>query len=215
MYEDPSVEVEIFGAELKQRIFCIASAGCTAIALAAAGHSVTAVDINPTQISYVQSRLEGGDIQEGAADRLLARGRKLLWLLGWRNSLLRQFLPMEDLQEQSAFYQPHLLPARWRVTVDQLLHPWLLQAVYRAPFVRALPPNFGSRIRARMERCWKAHPNRSNPYAWRLLLGTSAETSVKAINVENPVELVCRDAPHFLASTSPPPFIVLSLTDLH
>jgi len=214
MYEDPSVEVEIFGAELKQRIFCIASAGCTAIALAAAGHSVTAVDINPTQISYVRSRLEGGDIQEGAADRLLARGRKLLWLLGWRNSLLRQFLAMEDLQEQSAFWQSQLDTARWRVTVDQLLHPWLLQAVYRAPFVRALPPNFGSRIRARMERCWKAHPNRSNPYAWRLLLGTSAETSVKAINVENPVELVCSDAASFLESCAPGTFDGFSLSNI-
>src|SRR5260370_27746429 len=214
MYEDHSVEVEIFGAELKQRIFCIASAGCTAIAVGVAGERVRAVEINRTEISYVRYRLEGGDIQEGAADRLLARGRKLLWLLGWRNSLLRQFLAMEDLQEQSAFWQSRLDTARWRVTVDRLLHPWLLQTVYRAPFVRVLPPNFGSRIRARMERCWKAHPNRSNPYAWRLLLGTSAETSVKAVHFENPVQLVSSYAASFLESCAPGTFDGFSLSNI-
>ncbi|HTD23029.1 MAG TPA: DUF3419 family protein [Terriglobales bacterium] len=214
MYEDPSVEVQIFGAALKKRIFCIASAGCMAIALAAAGHNVTAVDINPAQIAYVRARLEGGGIQEGAADRLLARGRKLFWLLGWRNSLLRQFLAMEDLQEQSAFWKSQLDTVRWRITVDQLLHPRLLQAVYTAPFVRALPPNFGSKIRARMERCWKAYPNRSNPYAWRLLLGTSAETSVKAINFENPIELICSDAASFLESCAPGTFDGFSLSNI-
>src|SRR5260370_13456125 len=214
MYEDHSVEVEIFGAELKQGIFCIACAGCTGIAVAAAGESVTAVDINPTQISYVRSRLEGGDIEEGAADRLLARGRKLLWLLGWRNLLLRQFLAMEDLQEQSAFWQSRLDTARWRVTVDRLLHPWLLQTVYRAPFVRVLPPNFGSRIRARMERCWKAHPNRSNPYGLRLLLVTYAETSVKTVNFQNPVDLVSSYAASLLQSCAPGTFDGFSLSNI-
>jgi S-adenosylmethionine:diacylglycerol 3-amino-3-carboxypropyl transferase len=42
MFEDWSVEARLFPPG--GRVFCIASAGCTAIALAARGHDVTAVD---------------------------------------------------------------------------------------------------------------------------------------------------------------------------
>jgi Protein of unknown function (DUF3419) len=212
MYEDSGVEAELF--QVKPRIFCIASAGCTAIALAAAGHNVTAVDINPTQISYVRSRLDGGNIQEGAADRLLARGRKLFWLLGWRDSLLRQFLSMEDLQEQFAFWKSRVETIRWRFATAALLQPWLLRSVYAAPFVRALPLQFGGKIRARMERCWKMHRNRSNPYAWRLLLGGCATNPAMTTAGEKSIELACADAATFLESCGPGTFDGFSLSNI-
>jgi len=216
MYEDPEIETEIFGAGngTRKRIFCIASAGCMAMALAAAGHRVTAVDINPTQISYVQSRLEGGPIQQGAADRLLAYGRKLFSLLGWRDSLLRQFLAMADLQEQSAFWKSQLDTVRWRVLMDQLFHPWLLQAVYAAPFVRALPPDFGRRIRSRMEHCWNVHPNCLNPYAWQLLLGRRADSPGGTMAFNDSIELICSDAASFLESCPPETFDGFSLSNI-
>ncbi|HXJ82209.1 MAG TPA: DUF3419 family protein, partial [Candidatus Methylomirabilis sp.] len=54
MYEDSAIELGAFrpGA----RVFCIASAGCTAIALSQR-HEVIAVDINPAQIAYTRRRL--------------------------------------------------------------------------------------------------------------------------------------------------------------
>ena len=54
MYEDAAIELRAF--QPGGRIFCIASAGCTAMKLAAR-HTVVAVDINPVQVAYVQERL--------------------------------------------------------------------------------------------------------------------------------------------------------------
>ena len=51
MYEDAEIELRAF--QPGGRIFCIASAGCTAMRLAA-HHTVVAVDINPVQLAYVQ-----------------------------------------------------------------------------------------------------------------------------------------------------------------
>jgi Protein of unknown function (DUF3419) len=51
MHEDWSIEASLFPPG--SRVLCIASAGCTALALADRGNIVTAVDINPAQIDYV------------------------------------------------------------------------------------------------------------------------------------------------------------------
>ncbi|MEU2627920.1 DUF3419 family protein, partial [Kitasatospora sp. NPDC007106] len=75
MYEDPAVELSVFpppGA----RVLCIASAGDTAAALAAAGYEVTAIDLNPVQLAYARARLEGGaPALTGTAERLTGLGR--------------------------------------------------------------------------------------------------------------------------------------------
>ena len=60
-YEDSGIELQAF--KPRSRVFCIAGAGCTARALAAAGHHVTAVDINPLQLGYAQSRAAGGPLR--------------------------------------------------------------------------------------------------------------------------------------------------------
>ncbi len=69
MYEDPEVELRAFpeGAP----VFCIASAGDTALALAAR-HPVTAVDINPVQLDYARQRL-AGEAGAGRQRRAAAR----------------------------------------------------------------------------------------------------------------------------------------------
>src|SRR5690348_12019302 len=87
MYEDPQIELQAFAPQC--RVFCIAGAGSTARALAANGHRVTAVDINPEQIAYAESRAAGGPVCEGAAERLLSRGRGLLALAGWTENKRR------------------------------------------------------------------------------------------------------------------------------
>lgn len=62
MHEDWSIESSLF--QPGSKVFCIASAGCTALALAARGHAVDAVDVNPAQVRYVGRilwrRLESG-----------------------------------------------------------------------------------------------------------------------------------------------------------
>ena len=56
MYEDAAIELDAFARG--GRILCIASAGCTAMALAP-HYEVVAVDINPVQLRYAERRFAG------------------------------------------------------------------------------------------------------------------------------------------------------------
>ncbi len=209
MYEDAAIELEAFAP--CSRVFCIAAAGSTARALRAAGHLVTAVDINPCQILYAEARAAGARFREGAAERMMARGRRLLPLLGWTKKRLREFLSLREPSEQVLFWKRALNSARWRVAVDTLLSASLLRLAYAGPFVASLPRHFGAHVRARLERAWANHPNYSNPYAWGLLLGETPFAT------EPPVAgicFVCADAAEYLEACPPASFDAFSLSNI-
>lgn len=209
MYEDAAIELQAF-APLR-RVFSIAGAGCTACALRAAGHDVTAVDINPCQIQYAEARAAGAPPREGAAERLLARGRRLLPLLGWTKTKLREFLSLREPSEQLRYWRRTLDSQRWRLSVDTLLSASLLRLAYAGPFTAGLPRHFGAHVRARLERAWVNHPNYSNPYAWRLLLGETpfaTETPVAGIR------FVCADAAGYLEACRRGTFHAFSLSNI-
>ncbi len=168
MYEDAGVERAAFRPG--GRIFCIASAGCTALALAP-DHEVVAADINPAQLAYAERRIGGAPCETGDADRLTDFARRFAPLVGWRRGRLRAFLDLEEPAEQLAVWRRQLDTRRFRAAFGALLSPAALRRVYSAPFLRALPRNPGSVFRQRMARCFASHANRSNPYARALLLG--------------------------------------------
>src|SRR5262245_60623142 len=210
MYEDCEIELQAFAPQ--SRVFCIAAAGCTAATLAAAGLSVTAVDINPVQIAYAKSRAHGEPARRGSAERLLSSGRALLNLVGWSESKRREFLSLNHPEEQIAYWDRKLDSAAWRAVLDALFSPLLLRLAYKQSFVESLPGNFGASVRARMRRCWAAHPNQSNPYAWELLLGEGPAIS-------NPqrfqsVHFVCADAATYLERCPPASFDAFSLSNI-
>lgn len=209
MHEDPAIEIEFFAPF--SRVFCIASAGCTARALAAAGHDVTAVDINPQQILYAQARAAGAPMQEGAAERLLSRVRALFPVLGWSEARRREFLSMPDPSEQLHYWHCRLDTKRWRTAVDTVLSASLLGLVYRSPFVTCLPQRFGSAVRARLERTWRNHPNDSNPYAWRFFLG---ETRPVLETPAPTIRFACEDAATYLERCKPASFDAFSLSNI-
>jgi S-adenosylmethionine:diacylglycerol 3-amino-3-carboxypropyl transferase len=168
MYEDASIE---FGAfRPGGRVFCIASAGCTAMKLAPS-HEVVAVDINAVQIAYAERRFAGDRGVRGAAERVMAFGRAFAPAVGWWPSSLRAFLDLDDPKEQTAYWRRHLDTWRFRAAFDGLLSLTALRTVYASPFLDFLPPRFGAVMRGRMERCFARHSNRMNPYARALLLG--------------------------------------------
>jgi hypothetical protein len=168
MHEDAAIELAAFppGA----RVFCIASAGCTAIALCRR-HEIVAADINPAQVAYARGRFSGGRGGGGAAERMLAFGRAWAPLVGWSRPRLRAFLDLDDPVEQVACWRRQLDTRRFRAAMDAILSRAVLRTVYAAPFRSACPRRFGRVMRGRMERCFAAHANRANPYARALLLG--------------------------------------------
>src|SRR5437016_4387925 len=150
MFEDWTIETRVFAPGA--RVFCIASAGCTALALAARGHDVTAVDVNPAQIALVRERVAGGATRLGSVDRMLARGRRAFGLLGWAEGTVRAFLALDDPAEQCQYWIEHLDTRRWRALLGALLSPLTLHLLYPAPLAEAVPRSFASIVRGRLER---------------------------------------------------------------
>lgn len=209
MYEDSGIELRAFKPQ--SRVFCIASAGCTARALAAAGHEVTAVDINPLQLAYAKSRAAGEPAQVGSAERLIAFGRKVASLSGWDQRKLTNFLNLSNPDEQLEYWDHRLDTRIWRTVVDTLLAPRLLGLCYASPFLDSLPKDFGPQLRQRLRRGWASHSNRTNPYAATLLLGTwSAEPGTAAV----PIKFVCADAADYLENCSPAVFDSFALSNI-
>lgn len=210
MYEDVAIETAVF--EHRPRIFCIASAGCTAISLAAT-HEVTAVDINPVQLRYARGRANGDAMRTGAAEAVMMFGRKLLTLAGWRRNILNHFLNLNDPIDQIIFWNRHLNTRRFRYELDTMLANKNLQLVYASPFLRSLPQHFGSVMRTRLERCWATHPNRENPYAHSLLLGAAYPNNHSRVTVAN-IHFVCDDAVSFLEQCAPQSFDGFALSNI-
>ncbi len=195
VYEDVSIELETFRPG--SRVFCIASAGCTALALSS-HHQVTAVDINPVQLEYARSRAQGAPMRVGSAERVMAIGRKFLPLAGWSRRTLEEFLQLENCQDQMALWNSRLNSKRFRVATDVMFSFAWLRTVYASPLLAVLPPRFGQVMRSRMERCWSLHPNRSNVYARALLLGELEQGSVP--QTASSIRFECADAAGFLES---------------
>jgi S-adenosylmethionine:diacylglycerol 3-amino-3-carboxypropyl transferase len=183
MFEDWDVEANVFPDQ--SNVFCIASAGCTALGLASLGHHVTAVDINPAQVALVRARLTGADAPAGSVDRMLARARRIGGALGWTEATLRAFLSLADTTEQQSFWRARLDTRRFRMALAALLSPLTLHLLYPAPLADAVPRGFANILRQRFDRGFSTHPNRTNPYARWLLLGdrTSAPAAPGAVTV--------------------------------
>jgi hypothetical protein len=174
MYEDPGIELDAFPPP-SARVLCIASAGDTAAALAAAGYDVTAVDVNPAQLAYARRRLyDGAPAETGTAERLLALGRFAAGRLlpAWRPDELERFLRLDEPAEQARRWHGELDgPGLRRLAGVALCPAGTLALALRPAFREVMPGRFDSVLRRRVGRAVARHPNSSNPWAWRLLAG--------------------------------------------
>jgi SAM-dependent methyltransferase len=209
MYEDASIELEAFRPG--GRIFCIASAGCTAFKLAPR-HEVVAVDLNPAQLAYAERRMAGEPMIRGTAERLMSLGRALLPLAGWRPSRLRAFLDLERPADQAAYWRRHLDTWRLRAALGTLFSRPLLRAAYASPLLACLPPRFGAVVRTRLERGFATHANRANPYARALLLGELGDEPVPP--AARGIRLVHADAAAYLEAAAEGSFDGFTLSNI-
>jgi S-adenosylmethionine:diacylglycerol 3-amino-3-carboxypropyl transferase len=209
MYEDPAIERAEFPSG--GRVFCIASAGCTAMRLAPY-HDVVAVDINPAQLAYAKNRIEGVQMMRGTAEQVMRIGRALLPLAGWRRSTLAEFLDLDDPAAQHTFWKAHLDTRRFRAGLDTLLSVTALRSAYAPDLLGSLPRPFGPVMRGRMERCFRSHPNRRNPYAHALLAGELMPEVVPA--EAKRIDFVQSDAATYLEHAPPQSFRGFTLSNI-
>jgi S-adenosylmethionine:diacylglycerol 3-amino-3-carboxypropyl transferase len=212
MYEDWAIEAELFRPG--SRVFAIASAGCTSLALAARGMTVTAVDINPVQVEYVAARLAGAPPAAGATERNLARLGRALRGIGPGEADLRAFLAMDDPAEQRRFFRQRFARPPLRGLLRVVMHPRVLTLAYASPFLRALPPRFDRVLLDRLDRGFATHPNRTNPYAWRLLLGSDPPDAGPMVHPPAGVTVLVDDAAAFLERAAPGSFDAFTLSNI-
>jgi S-adenosylmethionine:diacylglycerol 3-amino-3-carboxypropyl transferase len=208
MYEDIEIERRAFPPG--SRVFCISSAGCTAMALAR-DHDVTAVDINPKQLDYARRRADGEAARRGAADRAMQFGRSLMTAAGWTSGRLHQFLEFSDCAEQLAFWRTNLDNRPFRTMFDGLISSAWLALWCLSPDRTFLTAGFGHILRSRLERSFGRHPNRTNPYAQRLLAGALADEQTRPAN---PIRFQHADAATFLEAAPAGSFDAFTLSNI-
>ncbi len=215
MYEDAEIERAAFAPVRGQgRVFCIAAAGSTALQLAQE-HEVLACDINPVQLAYAESRARGGPAQRGDAERAMNCARYLMPLAGWRRSVVREFLSLSNICDQTEYWGRHLNTRRFRMGFDALMSRAVLRGVYAPPFLAFLPAKFGAVLRARMERGFARYPNSLNPFARLLLLGEGGDAppqppGTKAVHLQ----FVAGDAASVLEACAPGSFCGFALSNI-
>jgi S-adenosylmethionine:diacylglycerol 3-amino-3-carboxypropyl transferase len=209
MYEDAAIECDAFGRG--RRVFCIASAGCTAMQLAASDHDVVAIDINRDQLAYAADRLAGRPAFRGTAERVMGMARMFAPLVGWTRARLRRFVELDDLQQQADMWRT-LDTWRLRVAFGALFSITALRAVYASPLLAFLPSRLGTVMRARLTRGFSRHPNRTNPYARALLLGELTEAQPRPC--AGSIELVHGDAAEWLEATPAGSFDAFTLSNI-
>lgn len=209
MYEDAAVECAAFRPG--GRVFCIASAGCTAIKLAP-DHDVVAVDINRAQLAYAARRLAGEQAVRGVAERVMAFARAFAPAVGWSRSRVNAFLDFDEAAAQTAYWHRHLDTRRFRAALDGFLSLTALRAVYASPFLDFLPPHLGAVMRARMQRCFSRYANRANPYARALLLGELPDERVPP--EAKGIRTVHADAAAYLEGEPPGSFDGFALSNI-
>ncbi len=208
MHEDAEIECHAFRG--KCRIFCIASAGDTAMRLSLE-HQVVACDINPVQLAYAERRAAGAPIETGDAERVMQILRAFMPVIGWRIEAVRAFLALTNTAEQIAYWHAHLNTRRFRAAFDTLMSRPGLRTIYARQFLSFLPSNFGVIMRRRLERGIAVHANASNPYIHALLFGETPDAP--QLNNAN-LQFVLGDAASILETCAPASFAGFTLSNI-
>lgn len=209
MYEDAAIESQVLPPG---RVLCIASAGDTALALAADGRQVVAVDLNHAQINYVRSRLDGAPTRPGSVERLLAGARTVLGHTAWRRADLPGFCALTDLTEQQRRWRRDFDTRTFRAVLGSVLSPLSVRAAGFAAFTSGVGTRFDSLMRERLHLGLGRHRNAGNPYLQALLLGRLGSTA--GVPAADAIDLLRVDVAGYLESAPAGSFDGFSLSNV-
>ena len=209
MYEDAGIEAEVLP---EGRVLCIASAGDTALHLAAAGREVVAVDLNAAQVRYVQARLDGAPAAAGSVERMLGRARRLLAGTAWRQADLAGFCALTDPAEQQLQWRRDFDTRTFRAVLGLSLSPLSVKGAGFAAFTSGVGARFDTLMRERLWEGLGRHANQGNPYLRSLLLGELG--AVPSASARSAVEVKCVDVAEFLESSPAGSFNGFSLSNV-
>jgi S-adenosylmethionine:diacylglycerol 3-amino-3-carboxypropyl transferase len=208
-YEDPAIEIEaLVGCK---RVFCIAGAGDTGRALAAVGHTVTAVDINAAQVAYADARTNGAAFQAGAAERVMAIGRFAMKAGGWSTPRVRSFTRTHTIANQLSDWTD-LTTGRGGFLLRLLLSPARLAAAFQPAFVTLVGAGFADRLIRTMNASLAHTPNSKNPFVRLLFLGEVAPA--QGVPASNRPVFIHADAIAYLLSQPEGSFDGASLSNI-
>jgi hypothetical protein len=181
-YEDPAIEIAAFDG--CNSVVCIAGAGDLARALAEAGFSVTALDINQKQIDYAKARSNGAPFRRGSAERIMALGRMLLRPAGWSSSRMATLANSTSTNAQVAVWNS-LTSGFSGFVLRVLLSPAKLAAAFRPEFVSLVGAGFAPRLVLTLRAALENVPNCENPFASLLFLGEPLKLSTRQQSERN------------------------------
>lgn len=180
--EDAEVELFVASQRPIEHGLIIASAGCTALALAHRGGHWTALDSNPAQIELCRHKaglLAKGDrqailplLRQGRVDRMLD-GLACLYRYGlFRDARVREFLNLNDLAAQRQHFDRYWDGRLWRSCFGLAIgQPLFFLRWFFGSLTDSFPPELAAHIRQEVEAALLRSPARQNLYLWQLFLG--------------------------------------------
>lgn len=209
MYEDADLDAALLPPG---RVLCIASAGDTALRLAADGHEVVAVDADPAQVRYTRDRLAGAPARDGSVERLLGRARTVLRHTAWRRADLPAFCEMTDGVEQLAVWRDTFDTRVFRSILAATLSPLPIRSAGFGVFTGGVAGRFDVVMRHRLRDGLSRHANRDNPYLRALLTGEPVPAPT-AVDVSR-IEVRCADLVEYLEAAPAGAFAGFTLSNV-
>lgn len=130
-------------------------------------------EVDPSTIEFWDRRkgvLRAGLNRTGLAFQRLQWFRRAFWTFLQSRKLVREFLRLDDPDEQGRRFAKDWNTAGWRLATELVFHPAALGLVFRSKVFRP-ETNFAAVMRMRFQNMLTRSPARYNYYAWETLLG--------------------------------------------
>ncbi len=140
--------------------------------------------LSPEEVSFWSHRrtsLLHGLNNAGWADRNIGLLTDIFAVLFHSKRRTETFLRMNDLQQQTDYFQKHWMDWRWNAATNFAFSKRLLRAAFGKQAIDALPDDFAAVMRQRIARAFTSFPALDNGYLWQTFLSRYPEEREEAL----------------------------------